>query len=420
MPAHSTSLLLVCCSILASILQAQKGQTTAEKNPYTVQSNVDLVLVPVVVRDREGRLVGDLTEQDFQIFDNNKRQVISGFMLASVGPQPIPRKTIEGRPQIPTTSPRRFVILLFDDLHVTFSDLARSKEAAKRVLAELNGSDLSAVISLSGSVNSGITADQVTLLAALAKIRPQTVFQKTGTDCPDMDYYQAELIVNEHDSVALQAATEDVLNCNPSLDNPGIAERLAEHAAERVFALGEQDNRVSFASLRDAVKRTAALPGLSTLILISPGFSTVTAQAKHEESQLIDNAAISNVTINTLDARGLYTTEVNASDRGATSTRTNQLKSEYLRSSMTQGENIMAELADGTGGTFVHNTNDLSGGLKSLSSPPQYLYVLEFHSRDLKHNNTYHRLKVRVTRKGVRVQARKGYFASKLPKAKSR
>lgn len=420
MPAHSTSLLLVCCSILASILQAQKGQTTAEKNPYTVQSNVDLVLVPVVVRDREGRLVGDLTEQDFQIFDNNKRQVISGFMLASVGPQPIPRKTIEGRPQIPTTSPRRFVILLFDDLHVTFSDLARSKEAAKRVLAELNGSDLSAVISLSGSVNSGITADQVTLLAALAKIRPQTVFQKTGTDCPDMDYYQAELIVNEHDSVALQAATEDVLNCNPSLDNPGIAERLAEHAAERVFALGEQDNRVSFASLRDAVKRTAALPGLSTLILISPGFSTVTAQAKHEESQLIDNAAISNVTINTLDARGLYTTEVNASDRGATSTRTNQLKSEYLRSSMTQGENIMAELADGTGGTFVHNTNDLSRGLKSLSSPPQYLYVLEFHSRDLKHNNTYHRLKVRVTRKGVRVQARKGYFASKLPKAKSR
>jgi VWFA-related protein len=376
MPAHATSVLLVCCSFLAtSILQAQKGQTTAEKNPYTVQSNVDLVLVPVVVRDREGRLVGDLTEQDFQIFDNNKRQVISGFMLASVGPQPIPRKTIEGRPQIPTTSPRRFVILLFDDLHVTFSDLARSKEAAKRVLAELNGSDLSAVISLSGSVNSGITADQVTLLAALAKIRPQTVFQKTGTDCPDMDYYQAELIVNEHDSVALQAATEDVLNCNPSLDNPGIAERLAEHAAERVFALGEQDNRVSFASLRDAVKRTAALPGLSTLILISPGFSTVTAQAKHEESQLIDSAAISNVTINTLDARGLYTTEVNASDRGATSTRTNQLKSQYLRSSMTQGENIMAELADGTGGTFVHNTNDLSGGLKSLSSPPQYLPV---------------------------------------------
>src|SRR5436190_85753 len=294
MPAHSTSVLLVCCSIIAtSILQAEKDQST-QKNPYTLQSNVDLVLVPVVVRDREGRLVGDLTERDFQVFDNNKRQVISGFMLASVAPQPATQKPFYGERQIPTSSPRRFVILLFDDLHVTFSDLARSKDAAKQVLAELSGSESSAVVSLSGLVNSGITADKAILLAALEQIHPQTMFQKAGTECPDLDYYQAELIVNEHDSVALQAATEDVLNCNPSLDNPGVAERLAEHAAERIYALGEQDNRVSFASLREMVKKTAALPGLSTLIVISPGFSTVTAQAKHEESQLIDNAAISN------------------------------------------------------------------------------------------------------------------------------
>lgn len=420
MLTHSTSILLLCCSILVTTtLHGEKHQSTPEQNPYTLQSNVDVVLVPVVVRDREGRLVRDLTEHDFQVFDNNKRQVISGFMLASVAPQPAAQKKLEGERQMPTRSPRHFVILLFDDLHVTFSDLARSKEAAKQVLAELNANESSAVVSLSGSVNSGITANQAILLAALEQIHPQTIFQRTGTDCPDMDYYQAQLIVNQHDSVALQAATEDVLNCNPSLDNPAIAERLAEHAAERVFALGEQDNRVSFASLRDVVRRTAALPGLSTLILISPGFSAVTAQAKHEESQLIDNAAISNVTISALDARGLYTTEVNASDRGATSTRTSQLKSEYLRSSMTQGENIMSELADGTGGTFLHNTNDLSRGLKALTSPPQYLYLLEFHSRNLKHNDTYHHLNVRVSRAGMRVQARKGYFASKLLKANS-
>src|SRR5690242_17161099 len=124
MPSYSTSILLACCSILAtSILQAEHDQSMQSNNPYTLQSNVDLVLVPVVVRDREGRPVGDLTERDFQVFDNNKRQVISGFMLASPTPQPVARKTIEDKPQVPTTSPRRFVILLFDDLHVTFSDL---------------------------------------------------------------------------------------------------------------------------------------------------------------------------------------------------------------------------------------------------------------------------------------------------------
>src|SRR5205823_10930190 len=146
--------------IATSILQAEKDQST-QKNPYTLQSNVDLVLVPVVVRDREGRLVGDLTERDFQVFDNNKRQVISGFMLASVAPQPATQKPFYGERQIPTSSPRRFVILLFDDLHVTFSDLARSKDAAKQVLAELSGSESSAVVSLSGLVNSGITADKL-------------------------------------------------------------------------------------------------------------------------------------------------------------------------------------------------------------------------------------------------------------------
>src|SRR5947209_1035446 len=97
MPAHSTSVLLVCCSIIAtSILQAEKDQSTPQTNPYTLESSVDLVLVPVVVRDREGRLVGDLTERDFQVFDNNKRQVISGFMLASVAPQPATQKAFDG------------------------------------------------------------------------------------------------------------------------------------------------------------------------------------------------------------------------------------------------------------------------------------------------------------------------------------
>jgi VWFA-related protein len=421
MRVQSTSVVLFCCLVLtATILRAEKKQLTPQKDTFTLQSNVDVVLVPVVVRDRDGRLVGDLTERDFQVFDNKKRQVISGFMIASVAPQSSSQKAFEGGIQTPNPAPHRFVILLFDDLHVSFSDLARSKEAAKRVLAELNEGEWSAVVSLSGLVNSGITRYQAILLKALAHIQPQTFYQKTGTDCPDMDYHQAELIVNEHDAVALQAAIEEVLNCNPSLDTVQVAETLAEHAAERVFALGEQDDRVSLASLRDMVKKTAALPGLGTLILISPGFPTVTAQAKHEESQIIDSAAISNVTISALDARGLYTTEVNASDRGATSTRTNQLKSEYLRSSMTRGEDIMSELADGTGGTYVHNTNDLLGGLKALSSPPQYLYLLEFHSKDMKHNDTYHQLRVRVIREGVRIQARKGYFAAKLPKAKSR
>jgi hypothetical protein len=47
----------------------------------TFQTGVNVVLVPVVARDRHGRAVGNLTERDFQILDHGKPQTISGFSM---------------------------------------------------------------------------------------------------------------------------------------------------------------------------------------------------------------------------------------------------------------------------------------------------------------------------------------------------
>lgn len=407
-----------CCSfiLLSTISPCEQRKPAPSQGTYTFQSNVDVVLVPVVVRDRKGAAVGDLRKEEFQVFDNNRQQVISGFMIESNAHARSARKADSTAPASAATSPRRFVVFLFDDLHMSISDFVQTREAAKRVFASLDDAEEAAVVSLSGLVNSGMNADRMALREAMMKIQPQSFFRKTETDCPNMDYYHAELIVNEHSSVALQAATEDVLNCNPSLSGRDVAARLAESLAERAFALGEHDIQVSLTSLRELVKRIAALPGLSTLVLLSPGFLTLTAQAKTEESQIIDTATLSNITINALDARGLYTTELDASDRGASSTFTTHIRSEYHRASMPLSENVMAELASGTGGTYVHNTNDLESGLRLLTSAPEYLYLLQFHPRDLKRNNSYHRLEVKVDREDLKVQTRRGYFVPKLSK----
>ena len=85
---------------------------------------------------------------------------------------------------------------------------------------------------------------------------------------------------------------------------------------------------------------------------------------------------------------------------------------------MSLNENIMAELAAGTGGIYFHNSNDLEGGFHRLTAAPAYLYLLEFSAGNVKQNGSYHRLKVKVNQDDLTVQSRKGYIAPKAPKKK--
>jgi VWFA-related protein len=161
------------------------------------------------------------------------------------------------------------------------------------------------------------------------------------------------------------------------------------------------------------------LPGQHTLILVSPGFLSMTPEALTDKSEIMDMAAQANVTISALDARGLYVTMQDASDPASGSPQLVRAKSEYHASSMTANEDVMAELADGTGGTYFHNSNDLAGGFHKLTQAPEYLYLLEFTPQDVKQDGSYHRLKVKVTEDGLKLQARRGYFAPKGSKKKS-
>jgi VWFA-related protein len=92
---------------------------------------------------------------------------------------------------------------------------------------------------------------------------------------------------------------------------------------------------------------------------------------------------------------------------------------QYHSDTMTLDGQVMSELADGTGGgTFLHNRNDLEGGVESLAQGPEYLYLLEFSPEKFKPDGSYHRLKVEVNQDGLQVQARRGYFAPAPPKNK--
>lgn len=127
-------------------------------------------------------------------------------------------------------------------------------------------------------------------------------------------------------------------------------------------------------------------------------------------------AARANVIINSVDPRELYTTVLDVSQEAGGSPLGVQQRALNLQAAMTAKESVMAELADGTGGTYFHNSNNLEEGFRNLMSGPSSLYLLVFSPADMKSNDAYHALRVKVSQNRLKVQARRGYFAPETEK----
>ena len=421
---------LILCSLVACCVVSVAQQLTApQQPPTTFVVNVTRVLIPVVVRDKQGDPVPNLKQEDFQVFNNGKPQDISRF---AVERREQPATVVETTKESPAVSPSaklasvapvRFIVFLFDDLHLSADDLAHAKKASTKMLSgALGDSDFAAVVSISGQTNSGMTRDRAKLESAISSLEPRSLYKSEGGECPNIGYYQADLIVNKHNETATASAIQQVLDCDPGLDKQrdiNVAERLANSAATRVVTLGQQDVQVTNGTITEIVRRMAGLPGQRTLIFVSAGFLSIDQQSLTAESRIIDLAAQSDITISTLDARGLYTTEISAAEHSPSlGGQSMQLNSGYRRVSMESSENAMSSLADGTGGKYFHNSNDLNAGFKSLTEAPEYLYLLEISLNNVKPDGAFHPLKVKVDRADVTVEARRGYFMPKAAKKK--
>ena len=422
------------CLVAASGAQVPRQKPDdVQTGSYHLQINVNRALIPVVVRDKQGRTVGDLNKEDFTVLDEGKPRAISGFMVerrrvlshvaeGSAAPAPPVKTAPDG-----TVLPSRITVFLFDDMHLSAEDLAQVRAAGMKVISgAMTGTDMAAVVSMSGHVNTGLTRDKAKLEEGLNKLVPEGIFHSDAMECPSIDYYEADLIENKHDPVAVQDANQKYTNCNPALtsaadlgsgSNLPNAERMVDAAAQRALNVGHQDIQTTYAGIAAFVQRMGQLPGQRTLILVSPGFLNIERDALARESGIIDMAIKADVTISALDARGLYTTEMTASQHSpALGGRSLQVNADMQRSSMKLAENAMAELSDGTGGRFFHNSNDLALGLQELSEAPDCLYLLEFSLQGVKQNGAYHQLTVKVDRPGIEVEARRGYFVPKSDK----
>jgi len=424
----------LCLAVLCphAFLAAQQSASSQQPDTVHFKSYVNVVLVPVLVRDPNGDVIEDLKNDDFQIFDRGKRQPISHFTVQKrlrkstespsaqdAAPAGDTQRALEGTETAPVrVRPERYIIFLFDDLHLLAGDFSRVRSAASRMMAEsLQPTDAAAVVSTSADVNSGFTRNRTKLEDAVAKLHLQALYAHER-DCPDITPYEANLILNLGDSDTLREVTALVKSClGPTVSRP---DEMARAAAEKELERLDQGTHATLTLMRSVVRSMGAAPGQRTLVLISPGFLVSSSRfVRAELSRLMDAAAQANVVISSLDARGLYTDMLDVSERGKLPSDLDptggimRVKEQNRRDSMTVSGAVMDELASATGGTYFHNSNDLEGGFQSVTKAPECVYLLEFSPEDAQRDGSFHRLSVKVNRKGAKVRARQGYFAEK-------
>jgi len=416
------------CQTRQSPTNQNPDEVSTHDTPATFRTKVNLVLVPVVVRDRQGRAVGALHKEDFQLFDKGKPQTISSFSVETLAsqtaapakPEPVPAVSggEEAPPPNPADVPKRFVMYLFDDVHISQGDLMQVRAATGRHIDEsLVSTDRAAILTTSGRTTLDFTDDHAALHATLLRLMPQPIARAIGQLCPDISYYQADLIFNQNDPVATQAAVQDAMACmmlDPT--DPAslqMAQAMTHSIASQVLNTGETESRAALRSLRDAVRRISVMPGQRSIIVISPGFLTL-FDLYQDKAEIIDRAIRANVIVSALNARGLYTIVPggDASQPNPQSTTGAMMRSQYQLASAQAEEDVLAEFALGTGGQFFHNNNDLFEGLKRLAARPEFVYVLGFAPQNLKLDGRFHALKVTLRNSAkLALQARNGYYA---------
>ena len=334
-------------------LSSAAGQ---EQSGETFKAGVTEIQVPVVVRDHSGNIVSNLGKNDFQLFDNGKRQEIATFSVENPG-QLAPDRSLPD-PNAPAAHPAagagieipsRFVTYFFDDVSIRdFGDLKRIVDAAGRQLGALQPGDRAAIFTASCSLAVDFSNDRQKLQDAVSRLqlRPPPMCRTSRA----------------------QTLQVELLNA--------------------------------------VVSKMSGLPARRDIILVSSGFF-IGHDRSYEETNLIEAAIRAKVSISAVDI-GEATDYTGGGADHATSGGTGMAPG-YGNANPTNPI-VLVDLAHGTGGTYVTG-NDFAASFRKLATPESH-YVLGFVPSG-KADGRFHQLKVKLENAHkLTVEARNGYYAA--------
>jgi VWFA-related protein len=393
----------------------------------TIRTQVNLVEVPIIVRDGS-RAVAGLQRSDFLITDAGHSREIVSFSIetreapaAAAAQSAVPSPKIDSVKSTSSTEhPGRHIALLFDDLNIDDADLVRVKKAAERFVKEgMEPPDRASVVTTAWPKAPVFTGDSAELINQIQALRSgrRSGDSESGIDCPAMNSYEAYLIANQLDTQLFNAKRQEFLGCSRGPTGRGPAtnpDGPVNAKAHRLWAMARQNSENTLRAIRAFIDSMSSIPGRKMIVLTSSGF--LSGELESELSDLMHRALHAGVVINSLESRGLfaYTPSVSRapSQRAGAAARQSEQIEMLLESSRELAlDDALASLAAGTGGRFYQNDNDLAVGYRNLAAVPDLLYVAGISIGDTL-DGKFHPLKVKLLNghKGT-IQARQGYLA---------
>jgi VWFA-related protein len=402
---------VVGVGLLTAAVAAQAPQTTT---PPIFRSEVESVEVDAIVTDRDGKFVRTLTKDDFEVYQDGKRQPIA---LVSLIEHPVPAP-LAAAPNIPAdpdvatnanANEGRIYVLVLDGLHISAENRQRAVSAARQFAEQYLGeTDMMAVLHIGGTApySQDITRSRARLLASIDRF-------KAGNMMPS----ESRSITETSEATRITTQNDDGTSTTASLLVADLYESERSQAAiSTLNALREISTRLG--SVRGRRK---------SLIFISEGFISPQGQNSDPNDALAQldaarrrvladsieialqdatrAATLNDVTIYTVDPRGLMANGGRGDILTSDETRLQAL--EDARSIQS-----MRDVAVLTGGTAIVNTNNLAGGLQRLVADNSSYYVLAFTPTPLPRDGKMHKLEVKVRQKGLNVKSRRAYLAA--------
>jgi len=434
----------------ALVAQAQDQSKPARQDEKVSVGTVE-VLLDVVVKDKRGRAVTDLSVADFEVLEDGVKQPVESFRLitrnsagesgkgsSAVSDEASAQAAATPAKPASTQNPDvgvSVVALVFDRL--SQDSRKRVHDAAMSYVGGDSGlSNFVGVFAINLSVD---TVQNYTTDIGLVKKAIEKAGGMASSSFESKTIDSGSAIAAAQREAAVQAAASAAQSGGAGAVGAGAAagaaavdqtfEAMRARTEETFEALQrDQQGYATTNGLMAIVNSMSRLPGRKAVLFFSEGVSIPPNVQQHFRS-VIHAANRANVSVYAVDAAGLRAESTLLATREEINARARQRMDGLDRVMTTAGgpltkglernedllnyspESGLTQLAQQTGGAFIGGANDIGSKLKEIDEDLGTYYLLTYSPTNLNYDGKFRNISVKVKRSGVDALARRGYFA---------